>query len=494
MGFRAAADVPDTFYVADPSPNYPANLHPYSGVAFDGTRRDVSAGDLIRAVGRRTPGDTVAQRRFRFAFVLVTAAGAQPPAADVARVDAYRQQFEAFFGAAASGNSSADTTLRRAMKLSLFPWAGIPQGATGSATLTLQTPPAAPLTVSLSAPAGHLGLPPSVEIPAGGFSASFAVDGLAPGVEEVQAVPSDPAYETAPARVQVAGESQLQLVQVPSPSPSQAAPLAISVRLTDANNLAYPRVRILAAPSADGAVVPADSLTGADGVAAFQWNPGPAPTSQLRFQVEGMPSVTLTVMAGDGVPSIASVVNAASQQPGISPGALGTVLGTHLAGSRVLLNGQPLSLFAAGGAAIGFYVPLDFPAGPATLTVESPSGAQAAAPVTVAVTAPGIFPGGVLHNGVSAASAPVRAGDALEIYCTGLGPVAAAGAFETTVIAPVVFVGAIPVTPFYSGLAPGFTGVYQVNVVAPAGLAPGPQQVQISSNLAHSNPAPIAVQ
>jgi uncharacterized protein (TIGR03437 family) len=50
------------------------------------------------------------------------------------------------------------------------------------------------------------------------------------------------------------------------------------------------------------------------------------------------------------------------------------------------------------------------------------------------------------------------------------------------------------VTPFYSGLAPGFTGEYQVNVIVPAGLAPGTQQVQISSNLAHSNPAPIAVQ
>jgi uncharacterized protein (TIGR03437 family) len=73
-------------------------------------------------------------------------------------------------------------------------------------------------------------------------------------------------------------------------------------------------------------------------------------------------------------------------------------------------------------------------------------------------------------------------------------PPGPAGELRTTAIAPVIFVGAIPVAPFYSGLAPGLTGVYQVNVPLPAGVGPGSQQVPISAGMAHSNPQLIVVQ
>jgi len=42
-----------------------------------------------------------------------------------------------------------------------------------------------------------------------------------------------------------------------------------------------------------------------------------------------------------------------------------------------------------------------------------------------------------------------------------------------TVLRPEVIVGEIPVEVLFSGLAPGFAGLYQVNVQVPAGAVPG---------------------
>ena len=65
------------------------------------------------------------------------------------------------------------------------------------------------------------------------------------------------------------------------------------------------------------------------------------------------------------------------------------------------------------------------------------------------------------------------------IYCTGLGatnPPAASGQASPVGIAvnPVsVTIGGIPATVLYAGLTPGLVGLYQVNVVVPAGVSPG---------------------
>jgi uncharacterized protein (TIGR03437 family) len=116
--------------------------------------------------------------------------------------------------------------------------------------------------------------------------------------------------------------------------------------------------------------------------------------------------------------------------------------------------------------------------------------------VNVVAVQPGIFPGAVLRagTGTSAITTPVRAGDYIEIYCTGLGPTQSAGGYQQTVHTPTVFLGATPARLVYSGLAPGYTGLYQVNVQVPAGLAPGPQPVILEVNLQHSNTINILVQ
>jgi uncharacterized protein (TIGR03437 family) len=91
-------------------------------------------------------------------------------------------------------------------------------------------------------------------------------------------------------------------------------------------------------------------------------------------------------------------------------------------------------------------------------------------------------------------TSPVHAGDFIEIYCTGLGPTQAAGSLQETVLTPTVFIGATPVQPIYSGLAPGSLGLYQVNVRVPAGLTPGMEPLLMSVDGAHSNQVNIEVQ
>ena len=76
--------------------------------------------------------------------------------------------------------------------------------------------------------------------------------------------------------------------------------------------------------------------------------------------------------------------------------------------------------------------------------------------------APAIFPNGVLNqdNSVNSATKPAVRGSALQIFLTGLPPVAGA----------MVNIGNRSLQSVYSGLAPGVPGLQQVNVMLPADL------------------------
>jgi uncharacterized protein (TIGR03437 family) len=77
-----------------------------------------------------------------------------------------------------------------------------------------------------------------------------------------------------------------------------------------------------------------------------------------------------------------------------------------------------------------------------------------------------------------------KAGDALVIYCTGLGdvsPRAVAGSPApisplSQAIDPVTLtIGGVKVPTFFAGPTPGFTGLYQVNATVPSGITPNQQ-------------------
>ena len=114
---------------------------------------------------------------------------------------------------------------------------------------------------------------------------------------------------------------------------------------------------------------------------------------------------------------------------------------------------------------------------------------------------------GAIVNAVTYAVAhpatPVGAGDILAIFCTGLGAVdqtipdgtgAPSSPPANTRATPVVTVGGQPARVVFSGLSPGFVGLYQIDAVVPSGVTPGNQvPVAISILGQTSPPATIAV-
>lgn len=127
------------------------------------------------------------------------------------------------------------------------------------------------------------------------------------------------------------------------------------------------------------------------------------------------------------------------------------------------------------------------------------SGGQTSTPqdITLARTAPAVFTvnasgsgdGVVLHGDNSPVNAanPAKAGEQVVIYATGLGPTeppfatgAPATSTNQTVIPVGVEVGNNSASVVYTGLTVGLVGLYQINVIIPAGV-PGSQPLSVTS-------------
>ena len=101
-------------------------------------------------------------------------------------------------------------------------------------------------------------------------------------------------------------------------------------------------------------------------------------------------------------------------------------------------------------------------------------------------------------------SAPAQAGEFLSVFCTGLGAVEpgvpsghvapSTEPLARTLSTPQVNIDGIPATVSFSGAAPTFVGLYQVNVQVPAGVPSGTQDLQIIIDGVPSNTVTIAVQ
>jgi uncharacterized protein (TIGR03437 family) len=172
-------------------------------------------------------------------------------------------------------------------------------------------------------------------------------------------------------------------------------------------------------------------------------------------------------------------------------------LPTQVQGVQVLVNGIPAPIFAVANVGglqqVNFQVPFSV-AGSATVQVVNNGTAGNSASIPVIAAQPGIFTytvgpsnfGAILHDTYALAdtSNPAAVGETVQIYCTGLGAVspvpadgmAAPGAASTTNTLTAT-VGGVPAAVAYSGLAPGFVGLYQVNLQVPAGVASGNQPV-----------------
>jgi uncharacterized protein (TIGR03437 family) len=222
------------------------------------------------------------------------------------------------------------------------------------------------------------------------------------------------------------------------------------------------------------------------------------------------------------VPSAKSVVNAASfVSGGVVPGGMATLFGSNLTSATGinLASGLPLAtdllkvqikfnntyaapIFAVdsvnGSEQVNFQVPWEL-ASVSSVWLQVENNGSPSLPVQVPVLAaqPAVFAynvgtttfGVVLHANFQLAdsSNPVVGGETVLIYCTNLGaisPTLADGApgtgAEITVATPTATIGGKNAPVSFHGTAPGFVGLYQVNVQIPTGLASGNQPLGIA--------------
>jgi uncharacterized protein (TIGR03437 family) len=220
-----------------------------------------------------------------------------------------------------------------------------------------------------------------------------------------------------------------------------------------------------------------------------------------------------------------AVVGGASFVPSVTAGSIASAFGYSLlpqnpGGLLVQANAQASPVYAATHSQINFQVPWELAASQQNFLVVTVDG-SAASPVSIPVAnfAPGIFStdasgsgqGAILiantafvaaPNGAFPGSRPVNRGESISIFATGLGAVnnrpptgVAAGGNSTTIAQPTVTIGGMNAPVSFSGLAPGFFGLYQVNVQVPQN-APvgGAVQVVLTIGGVSSNAVTIAVQ
>ena len=202
----------------------------------------------------------------------------------------------------------------------------------------------------------------------------------------------------------------------------------------------------------------------------------------------------------------AGVVDAASFQPRLVAGGLVSLFGTALADASaqasrfplpdslfeasILVNGQRAPLLFVSENQINFQLPFDA-TGTVAVQLRNAGSDGATFDVTVEQAAPGIFAGAVLHNSTFQPvtdSSPATPGEVLAVFAAGLGPVQppvqagqAAPAFPlaTTTLPVTAMLGGTPAPVLFSGLAPGFAGVYQVNLSVPS-LAPTGDEIPLT--------------
>jgi uncharacterized protein (TIGR03437 family) len=285
---------------------------------------------------------------------------------------------------------------------------------------------------------------------------------------------------------------------------------------------------------------PNPSFTISDtGLRALAQNVGDELTFTCTPPGSGASIAAQPIIGSAPVTTASGLVNAANPTPGstIAPGSMASLYGTNLSSAK-LLAGVPLPLQLAGTSmTVGnlpaplFYVsplqvnfqvpwisiskPTQFPIqitqgeslttitvtltpyAPALFTTNGQGSGQAAAIIsnTSSLAAPsGAYPG----------SRPAKQGEFVLLYCTGLGAVTnqpAAGDVSpsnppaTTLATPTLTLGGAPVPVSFSGLAPGYVGLYQVNFQIPTNASSGNAiTVVLSIGGASSNTATIAIQ
>jgi uncharacterized protein (TIGR03437 family) len=285
-----------------------------------------------------------------------------------------------------------------------------------------------------------------------------------------------------------------------------------------------------------GAIVSADPTTDRFGIAAADTDMGPT----VGFQDFEADAGSLTIPffnAARAKPRINGIVIGAGFTAGrpVAAGSLISIFGENLNEFPGLAGRLPLPI-AFKHVSVSFDFPEAGISAPASVSYASPQQLNVQVPwemaglnfalvkvriedsVSDVVTldlsdyAPGIFEinmGGTVYGAITHVDGslvtpgnPAGPGETVVVYATGVGPLdtpqatgyAAPGdRFVSTVSTPVVTIAGQAGAVYFSGLSPGYVGLYQINVTLPASLPSGTQQLVVTSNGIASNSVSIAI-
>ena len=215
-------------------------------------------------------------------------------------------------------------------------------------------------------------------------------------------------------------------------------------------------------------------------------------------------ALTLTLPSGTAAANVALITGstrAATAKPGpyinavfpsaaalfprtVAPGSLVSLYGNQLATvsgeTQVSIAGRVAPVSFASEQQVNALVPEDA-SGLVPVTIKNAAG-EHSVNLLVEPVAPAVFSAALnAVTGVRVSpETPLRAGDYVALFATGLGATQAQGGLNWAVVTPEVAIGGEPCTVTYAGRAPGFPGLDQINC-------------QLSSNVAAGDAVPVLV-
>jgi minor extracellular serine protease Vpr len=308
----------------------------------------------------------------------------------------------------------------------------------------------------------------------------------------------------------------------------------MAFKLTDKNGVPVTGAPVTFTPRNGVALTQVSAVTDAWGIASATAALGSLPGA-WSVNVQGGAIASSFTGSARFAPVItaAGVVDAAGYTTSIAPGSYITIFGSNLSDVTDQETSVRLPL-ALDLAQVSFDVPSATPpisvpgrmiyVSPGQLVLQAPWELQGQTSVEIKVTidftygnvvtapvasyAPAIFEygGGAAATDIAGhvigAGNPAVSGQTISLYTNGLGPVdnqPASGdpapfmPLARTTTPPTVSIGGQPAEVQFSGLTPGFPALYQLNVIVPAGIAPGNQPVQVTIGNQTSKPVALPI-
>ena len=283
-------------------------------------------------------------------------------------------------------------------------------------------------------------------------------------------------------------------------TPDSASPGVIQrVNLTDGTSIRPTRM------------VEAPMIAGTSPISVFTRSLAILPDYSMLISLttSGITVLPFAYDASVAIPNISKVVSAADLTSAVAPGGLMAVEGTNLSGTNqatsevplptiindscLTVNGQPIHMMFVSPSQVNAQMPA-LASGNVSLVMHTPGGVSNSFLLTVPAASPAVFLSNSTDQGntptiirwsnglMVTATNPVHRGDILVIYLTGLGPVnppvgdgqpAPFSPLSQTVANPAVAIGGSGAPVLFSGLVPGYVGLYVLNISVPSSTPQG---------------------